>query len=418
MTLQPLPPDRRAASAAASGSWWSPGSPFSGTRLAPAAGADAEADAAALSPLATALAACSPAADGDTPASQQASGTRRRCRSPFLARDCSGIDVWAPDRYSQWTRRLEEDGSGDVGSSVPPQTTAAGAAAAAALQAATAGARRPASAAASTVAALRAVSLPGPGLPGRRFAPNLEAAELGAPADSPAAAGRGGRGLRRAFGSVLRWVSGRLQSHPIELTPSEAGYTSCSSSPAGSPQVQASSRSSPAVSRYQTPGSGAGAEAASAPAAAGAAPGGMPRRHLRYASEEEDRASSCGSQGSCTVESEQPAHSWPGPAGARRSLDGSGGGWGGPAAPPDAGHLVLPAWQALLAEDGSAPGSPASSSASTLPLEEAELEAEESSDYQTPPCCSPAASGAVSGAEEDLSCSLRAAGSAGGQRGA
>lgn len=196
---------------------------------------------------------------------------------------------------------------------------------------------------------------------------------------------------------MLRWVSGKLQSHPIELTPSELAYSSCHSSPEVSPQQwqpQGSGRgSSPGSSRFATPGSGGDSDrrrlgSGSARAAVAAAAPAMPRRHLRYNDAGEAGAgSSCGSEGSCSV---------------------SAGSVGEPAC-RDSGHFMAAAAAAPQGPDDDAASSPAGSSSSTVVLEgedslgatgghlvKAEgsgMTAEDSlSNYQTPRSCSPCSS--------------------------
>ena len=215
---------------------------------------------------------------------------------------------------------------------------------------------------------------------------------------------------------MLRWVSGKLQSHPIELTPSELAYSSCHSSPEVSSQqweAQDSGRgSSPGSSRFATPGSGGngdgyrpgggGAGAAAAPA--------MPRRHLRYSGAGElGGGSSCGSEGSCSVSPQSACE---------------------PSC-RDSGHIVAVVAAAPQAPDSDAASSPAGSSSSTVVLggedspgaaaghglaAEGSLGAAEgsgvaaedsSSNYQTPRSCSPCASSPAAAAA-GAACSWRA----------
>jgi hypothetical protein len=173
----------------------------------------------------------------------------RRHSSPFLSRDCSRVDVFCPDRYARWTQRSCSDASDDGGSGSPDGSPASDVA------------RR------------------------RRLAALLERSEAG-----------GGGGLRAALGAALRWVSDRLKSHPIELTPSKAAsFGSAASSLGGTP----ASSPSPAASRYFTPGSTAsrGTPAGASWHPARRPPGWQPRaeapdaaagsvpRHLRYSPE-------------------------------------------------------------------------------------------------------------------------------------
>lgn len=309
VTLQPLQPDGAAAS---TDGWWSPGTAHTSKQVAEA-DADDAGDGGALSPLAAAVgempegAAGSGDANGGSPLSPQTGSTlspqavsrrRRRHSSPFLARDCSSVDVFCADRYSAWTRQQRQEGGAHAGSS------------------------------AAVVG-----SSSRPQQRWQRFAPSLEAAELGG-----AEAGEAGRsrGLRRAFSSMLHYLSGRLHSHPIELSPSELGSpgSGCNTPGSSSPlAVQASSRSSPG--RFYTPAeveaSGGSAEAA---AAGEAAAGGLLRRQLCYESEEEG-GSSCGSSASCSPAA--PASS------------SSGGSWRGAGLPlPEEGRVCLERQQLFL----------------------------------------------------------------------
>lgn len=210
--------------------------------------------------------------------------------------------------------------------------------------------------------------------------------------------------------SMLRWVSGKLQSHPIELTPSELAYSSCHSSPEVSPhqwELQGSGRgSSPGSSRFATPGSGGGgggdwrrSRSGNPAVVAAAAAAGMPRRHLCYGGAgEPGGGSSCGSEGSCSVS--------PGSAGAPSGHD--------------SGHLMATAATAApQAGGGEAAGSPAGSSSSTVVLagEDSLGPAEGSqgsgvatedssmSNYQTPRSCSPCSTS--SAAAPGAGCSWR-----------
>lgn len=475
VTLQPPSARQHEAAAEAAAGWWSPvhqGSPFSPQlTLRSGPGAAAEEAPGSLSPLAAALTAGSPAAgaeeDSTTPQVQGRGRQRRRHSSPFLARDCSSVDVFCPDRYSLWTRQQQGSEGRQAGGSP----------------------RRPASAgAAGGMWASRAALAPPRW---QAFAASLEAAELGigegAAAASPAAGTpTGGRRLRHAFSrwdalvlvtalaawgagglqlgvcwsmlehagqqppppaplrvrpcmpsslhcapphpmscrlpsspkwlcSMLRWVSGKLQSHPIELTPSELGYGSCHSSPEVSPQQwqpQGSGCSSSlGSSRFATPasqGSGSGGSGqaggggkAAAAAAESNALGGMPRRHLRYSDAcNPGGGSSCGSKGSCSAPA-QPAASPGSPDGghllpSRAASPGS----------PDSGCL-LPSCAAPQ-PPGSAPGSPAGSS-STVALVAGE---DSSGDYQTPRSCSPCAASPAAAA--DAACAWHAAPSCSG----
>lgn len=196
VTLQPPPESQHTAAeeAAVSGGWWSPG--HGGHRLAPhpgAANGDAEAASHSLSPLAGALPSSSPSAlTGCDDATPQAGGrrrARRRHSSPFLARDCSDVDVFCPDRYSLWTQQ-RQDSDGRVSGSTPPRPASAGAVPHG----------RPSSGAAGQPPRWQA------------FAISLEDAELGvgqeAAVGSPAgAATNGGRRLRHAF-SRYAWQRG------------------------------------------------------------------------------------------------------------------------------------------------------------------------------------------------------------------
>ncbi|KAL4440311.1 hypothetical protein ABPG75_003312 [Micractinium tetrahymenae] len=281
ITLQPLPPGRlvspaaRAAAAGAAGSdatWWSPGAarvqqqqqqheqlaqqqqqhqeeegpPEQQQQVAeaspsPPSGGD-------LSPLATAALAASHAAaasrdaggaspEGEPSAVAPGSSGQRRCRSPFLARDCSGVDVWTPDRYARWTgEQLGADGqecggrlhSGGGGDTPPPPAG-------------------------------------GAGFRWRDYVDAVEAGQMGVSWGRAGAGGGGGggdgcgsRGLRGALKSMLSWVAGRLgPSHPIELTPSELdSYGSAHSSPAGTPCSGSPANGEGSRSRYYTPASG------------------------------------------------------------------------------------------------------------------------------------------------------------------
>ena len=427
--LQPSPPaPLHPTAAAAAASWWSPGSPHSLARQ-PAGSSplsrnwrrrpsssplsisrlEAESEAGAaealspISPMAAALSADEAGAAaggfGITPESRQhaGGGAQRRHSSPFLSRDCSSVNVFCADRYSLWTQAPElEERACSSSALAGGSRLLHRAAGATAVGSATAWPRQP------------------------RFASSLEAAERGAwtPSPVPAAArGGGGRGLRGAFGVALRWVSDKLVSHPIELTPSDRGYSSCSPSPAASPQEVGSS--SPSASRFFTPGSGdeaaggAGARATAVAAGQGTAAaigaasdatvcGGDKRlrRHLRYTSEEEEEEegemdcdASCGSESSCTAQPGAVPRSGTAvaPAAERLSMD--------------RGHLV-----GLLPQGGSAAGSPArSSGGSTVDLA-AEGSPTSSTAYETPSSCrSPPRS-------EEQYCSVAAAGGSRGSR--
>lgn len=327
-----------------------------------------------------------------TPSSVGAGGSpeqRRRHSSPFLARDCSSVDVFCPDRYSLWTRggglQKGAAAAGTAGSSTRLQQQ------------------------------LRRQQ--------HRFAQSLEAAERGSTPSSSGgsdeAGGGGNGGLRGAFSSALRdaltWMSGRLRSHPIELSPSErASYGSCSSTRESSPlqlEPAGGSRDSPSDSRFVTPGSAGSASSTSsgcsggllAVAAGTAAQAGLPRRHLRYSSTEEEEAaagrgcgSSCGSQGSVSLGAAGAAPASAGSSGrSSRCSD------GGAGAAEDHGHLLAssspssqrPAEPALPSSPFDQPAS-SSGSGTGAAAQEADsaagVAAEDSSaDYQTPRCCSP-----------------------------
>lgn len=197
VTLQPPPESQHAAAAeaAASGGWWSPGQ--SVARLAPPAGAEAlstglEGSPQSLSPLAAALPPGQAAREGETPPAGGRRRARRRHSSPFLARDCSEVDVFCPDRYSLWTQR-QQDGAGGQPHTTLQRPASAGAAIG-----------RPASAAARQPPHWQA------------YATSLEDAELGMGHDAaagspPEVAASGGRRLRHAFSrcavtvAVLIW---------------------------------------------------------------------------------------------------------------------------------------------------------------------------------------------------------------------
>lgn len=182
-----------------------------------------------------------PSLADEPPGAAPGSSGQRRCRSPFLARDCSGIDVWTPDRYARWVgKQLGPDG----------QKTEDG--------------RRGGSPAGRT-------SLPAAGSAGfrwRDYVDSVEAAEMGvswaqagagrtAAAANPTGDGSG-TGLRGAIKSMLSWMADRLgPSHPIELTPSELGsYGSAHSSPVCTPYTGSPAGGEGSRSRYHTPASG------------------------------------------------------------------------------------------------------------------------------------------------------------------
>ena len=322
VTLQPLPPGRLmgAAHGAGSGAWWSPGA--AAQRAAPQQRQEQQQQPAAHEQVTrqqqqqqqqqpgerspSAPYGSPPPSDGQAAAG---GGTRRRTRSPFLTRDCSSVDVFCPDRYSQWTQQQQRRQAEGGSSGGAPASRRRG----------------PGSASPPP--------LPGVRFCWRDYADSLDAAELGAAWDEGAGGGGGRKGLRRAI-RMLVWVSERLVSHPLELTPSEAGsYTSACSTPARS----SSSPSSGTSSRYFTPASasamrGAGVShgvlrAAAAAAAAGcggspsgegsSSPGSLARlaagalpsgdaadagwvpRHLRY-DDADQRSSSRGSSSSAT----------------------------------------------------------------------------------------------------------------------
>lgn len=176
----------------------------------------------------------------EQPSAARSSGSgQRRCRSPFLARDCSCVDVWTPDRYARWVGEQLGPGGEEPGGrrrcSPPGDSSPAPAGSA--------------------------------GFRWRDYVDAVEAAQMGvswdqAGAGSAAGAagsreGGGGMGLRGALKSVLGWVAGRLgPSHPIELTPSELGsYGSAHSSPVGTPYSGSPDVAGGSHSRYFTPAS-------------------------------------------------------------------------------------------------------------------------------------------------------------------
>ena len=204
VTLQPPPESQHAAAeeAAASGGWWSPGQGGSSLPLHPRAEDRGAEDAVnCISRRPAALGAATPGGAGTWAGLPRHAGGGRRARrrhsSPFLARDCSDVDVFCPDRYSLWTQ--ERGGEDGGSSSTPPRPASAGAARG-----------RPASAGAREPPRWQA------------FATTLEDAELGMGQEvvegtSAAVAASGGRRLRHAFSrcAAVALICGSLAARAV-----------------------------------------------------------------------------------------------------------------------------------------------------------------------------------------------------------